>query len=142
MANGRIRFGKQSGGELALVFPDGATNTEVTFPESGILTTKDYADLKVALADFTGTNANLATTGYQKLPSGLIIQWGHLISQANIRVSVNLPIAFPNSALSSYASHSNNTAPAGYCDVHITTTQVGIRATNDNAYYSYLAIGY
>ena len=42
MANGKIRFGKQSGGELALVFPDGTTNTEVTFPESGVLATEQY----------------------------------------------------------------------------------------------------
>ena len=39
MANGRINFGKQSGGVLGLVFPDGATNTEVTLPESGTLAT-------------------------------------------------------------------------------------------------------
>ena len=42
MANGKIRFGKQSGGQLTLVIPDGVTNTEVTFPESGELATKQY----------------------------------------------------------------------------------------------------
>ena len=31
MANGKIRFGKQSGEQLALVFPDGLDNTEVLF---------------------------------------------------------------------------------------------------------------
>ena len=46
MANGKIRFGKQSGGELALVIPDGVSNTEVIVPESGVLATKDYADTK------------------------------------------------------------------------------------------------
>ena len=45
MANGRIRFGKQSGGEVVLVFPDGVDNTEVLLPESGGgLATKDYVD--------------------------------------------------------------------------------------------------
>ena len=44
MANGKIRFGKQSGGQLALVIPDGATNTEVIVPESGELATKEYVD--------------------------------------------------------------------------------------------------
>lgn len=39
MANGRINFGKQSGGVLSLTFPDGATSTEVTLPESGTLAT-------------------------------------------------------------------------------------------------------
>ncbi len=47
MANGKIRFGKQSGGQLALVIPDGVSNTEVTFPESGELATKDYIATKV-----------------------------------------------------------------------------------------------
>lgn len=44
MANGKIRFGKQSGGKLALVIPDGVANTEVIFPESGVLATEDYVD--------------------------------------------------------------------------------------------------
>lgn len=44
MANGKIRFGKQSGGKLALVIPDGVANTEVIVPESGILATEDYVD--------------------------------------------------------------------------------------------------
>ena len=48
MANGKIRFGKQSGGELALAFPDGVTNTEVLLPESGELVTKEYVDDKTA----------------------------------------------------------------------------------------------
>ena len=44
MANGKIRFGKQSGGQLALVFPDGVDNTEVIVPESGILVTEESID--------------------------------------------------------------------------------------------------
>ena len=42
MANGKIRFGKQSGGQLALVIPDGVDNTEVVFPESGVIATERY----------------------------------------------------------------------------------------------------
>ena len=37
MANGRITLGKQSGGTLGLVFPDGVSDTEVVLPESGEL---------------------------------------------------------------------------------------------------------
>ena len=48
MANGRIRFGKQSGGEVVLVFPDGVDNTEVLLPESGGgLVTKEYVDASI-----------------------------------------------------------------------------------------------
>lgn len=73
MANGKIRFGKQSGGELALVIPDGATNTEVTLPESGTVATtsnivgfKNYiinGDMRIdqwnngALVNVTGAGA-------------------------------------------------------------------------------------
>ena len=53
MANGKIRFGKQSGGQLNLVIPDGTTNTEVIVPESGELATKEYVDA----ADTTGNAA-------------------------------------------------------------------------------------
>ena len=48
MAKGKIRFGKQSGGQLALVIPDGVANTEVSVPESQILATKQYADDNIA----------------------------------------------------------------------------------------------
>ena len=34
MANGKIRLGKQSGGQLTLVIPDGVANSEVSVPES------------------------------------------------------------------------------------------------------------
>ena len=33
-------------------------------------------DAAAAALAFSGTNQSLATSGYQKLPSGLIIQWG------------------------------------------------------------------
>lgn len=102
MANGQLNFGKQSGGVLTLAFPDGATNTEVIFPESGELVNKDYADLKVALASFTGANQNFNTNGYQKLPGGLIIQWG-IASSSTAGVTTNFPITFPNAHIGTSA---------------------------------------
>lgn len=39
--------------------------------------------------------ANLAANGYQKLPSGLIIQWGSVII-GTTGVAINFPVAFPN----------------------------------------------
>ena len=112
MANGKIRFGKQSGGELALVIPDGVDYTEVIIPESGVLATKDYADLKVALTDFTGTNVSRATNGYQKLPSGLIIQWGAI--NVTTFVVVNLPISYPNQQLFNIAGDRSGLTPTRY----------------------------
>lgn len=72
MANGKIRFGKQSGGQLALVFPDGVTNTEVIVPESGELATKEYVDINsfsptpiiaTGTATFNSTTNNIKLTG-------------------------------------------------------------------------------
>lgn len=53
MDNGKITFGKQSGGKLSLVFPDGVDNTEVIFPVSGELVTKEYVDAIIAAPTLT-----------------------------------------------------------------------------------------
>jgi hypothetical protein len=46
-----------------------------------------------------------STSGYQKLPSGLIIQWGVASSLASgATTSITLPIAFPNAILQAYAT--------------------------------------
>ena len=63
MANGRFTLGKQSGGTLRLVFPDGVSDTEVVLPESGDLVTKEYVDtavIETKVAMYTD-NINLAT---------------------------------------------------------------------------------
>ena len=51
------------------------------------------------LADaFKGANQSLNSTGYQKLPGGLIVQWGtNTIPAGTANNPVTLPIAFPNS---------------------------------------------
>mgnify|MGYP000169714465 CR=1 FL=1 len=75
MANGKIRFGKQSGGELALVIPDGVANTEVIIPESGELVNKDYVDLKQSKSELA---YDVSTSSYipNTLASGAIIERG------------------------------------------------------------------
>jgi hypothetical protein len=46
-----------------------------------------------------GANQSLAASGYQKLPGGLILQWGTTASIPNGTVgTVTFPIAFPNAA--------------------------------------------
>lgn len=73
MANGKITLGKQSGGTLGLVFPDGATDTELVLPESGtVAKTSDIntagVELKTiasgtATFDTVTNNINLAGIG-------------------------------------------------------------------------------
>ena len=49
-------------------------------------------------------SASLALSGYQKLPSGLIIQWAGGVASANTTTTFNFPIAFPNGCASIVAS--------------------------------------
>ena len=74
---------------------------------------KQYADLKVALAAFTGTNVSYSYNGYQKLPSGLIIQWGSSASTTNGYggSGVTYNIAFPTASFQPIICNGdNNTA--------------------------------
>lgn len=51
---------------------------------------------------FNGTSRNsLATNGYQKLPGGLIIQWGSWsgVTNGSNTTSISFPISFPNTCL-------------------------------------------
>lgn len=57
----------------------------------------------VGLANFIGTNQSLVGNGYQKLPGGLIIQWGTNPGGGNDR-DIYYPIAFPNAVLGVYAT--------------------------------------
>jgi len=55
--------------------------------------------------DFTGSNVSLTVNGYQKFPSGLIMQWCESGSASSeTQVSVTFPIAFPNAVLRTMVS--------------------------------------
>jgi hypothetical protein len=75
----------------------------------------DWVVLDVPLAAaMQGENQSLATSGYQKLPGGLIIQWGtasiaSTAAGATTSQTVTYPIAFPNGAMAISASVSTAT---------------------------------
>ena len=48
---------------------------------------------------------SIGSSGYQKLPNGLILQWGYI---AATNGTFNFPIAFPNAGLSFFACNSNS----------------------------------
>jgi len=86
---------------------------------------------------------SLLGNGYQKLPSGLIIQWGQQVVGFGTLGAVTLPIAFPTSNLFATASVAN--ASAGYAvsvgGLALTTVSLYHNAgTNQNCYF--FAIGY
>lgn len=59
----------------------------------------------VRLSAFTGTNQSLNDPGYQKLPGGLILQWGYLAVTQN---TFSFPIAFPTACLAVLGTNSNS----------------------------------
>ena len=46
------------------------------------------------VSDFTGTNQSLSANGYQKLPGGLIIQWGSSVGTYATNTSITFPVSF------------------------------------------------
>lgn len=95
---------------------------------------------------------SMGLNGYQKLPSGLIIQWGGYGSaQSGSPTTINLPITFPN-AIFSIAS--TDVGLAGNSSVHLTSvsakslSQLVVYANNPatnspaNTNVGWIAIGY
>lgn len=89
--------------------------------------------------------SSLAANGYQKLPSGLIIQWGAFTTSSSATTNVAFPIAFPNAVRSIVISPNStgpnfttytNAVPASFnAD---TWTTAGARAVIGN---TYIAVG-
>jgi hypothetical protein len=55
-------------------------------------------------------NSSLSQNGYQKFPSGLILQWGSLTTSNAGDTNVSFPITFPNNILSLVASEYTGSA--------------------------------
>jgi len=107
----------------------------------------------VSTSSFTGSNQSLATSGYQKLPGGLIMQWGTggPLSGRDQSQAQTFPISFPNAYLSISLTR---TGPVGAIggdkkDSHyvssVTTSGFIIYSDYEgisNVTYSWLAFGY
>ena len=101
---------------------------------AGILNVATLASemaLKTALADFTGTNQNKSPNGYQKLPGGLIIQWGSITS-ASASGSVIFPIAFPTAITSRVASLWDKTGGSLSQTTYITAGSTSVNGMSVN----------
>jgi len=77
----------------------GGSSTQIFKAKDGVdindVVTKAQLDLKIGLSDFS---SNFATSGYQKIAGGMIIQWGR--DTTNTGNTITYPISFPNSVLS------------------------------------------
>lgn len=61
---------------------------------------------------FTGSNQSRSSIGYQKLPGGLIIQWGSYNGYGNDSRSITLPVTY--SSIHLFASHTHAFGTNGY----------------------------
>jgi hypothetical protein len=75
----------------SMIDPSGATNGQVlTF--NGSTSTWVASSLSASASGFT---ASLSSNGYQRLPSGLIMQWGRTAFMgSNSTLNVSFPISF------------------------------------------------
>lgn len=89
--------------------------------------------------------ASLSSAGYQKLPSGLIVQWGGITtSAANTFQDFALPIAFPNGPLSLAVSMQAQSQPGTYNAFNaFLLNSTTVRVSGPNAFtFTYVAIGH
>lgn len=90
------------------VHPAGLASLTATETRSGLIELATAAEAQ-ALTDavralsparlasaFGGSNQSLAASGYQKLPSGLIVQWGIYTATGSTSGTISMPLTFPN----------------------------------------------
>lgn len=103
----------------------------------------DGAKLAAALQ---GANQSLAASGYQKLPGGLIIQWGEVAGVVTgTPTAITFPIAFPSACLFAEVSGTVYTATGQANNVVNAKSASGITITcggTATQSYMWLSIGY
>jgi len=97
----------------------------------------------------SGFVKSLITNGYQKLPSGLIIQWGITSAiTSGTEVNITLPITFPNGFINSVASRYSTGVPSTAVSVATNSLSLSqIKASyfntgGGNSQISFVVIGY
>ena len=134
-------------GQMMAVSNDGDTDWHTLWSTAGSTSPTVTGD---ATANNQAVNlgqfpASLGNPGYQKLASGLIIQWGRYVAaDADTIYDVTLPITFPNEGLVLVVTPYDNNATTissaqGY---FVSNSTIGMNVTNANITLSYIAIGY
>jgi hypothetical protein len=93
-------------------------------------------------ATFNQFSSSLASTGYQKLPSGLIIQWG-TVGVTSSGNAATFPIAFPTAVYSLALGQGNTGIPANCYSAVSTVSLTGFTASSNAAtpIINWIAIG-
>jgi hypothetical protein len=142
---------KGNGAELIGVGSANGTNTYEVLPGQTLtLVSTGAGGSWYVIIDGFGANSFVAarsSTGYQKLPGGLILQWDSANVSTNAILTVNFPIAFPTACfgvfVTSQQASMTNTATPGCAGEPISTTQAKIQNTYNSSsiLMKYLAIG-
>ena len=98
-------------------------------------------------AALSGFTYLLAASGYQRFPSGLIIQWGSAVTSASVDTAITFPITFPFATYAVLASPASSGAGAFSTITPVSTTGATLNswtATATRASYStsWIAIGH
>lgn len=99
-------------------------------------------------AAFTGSNQSLGANGYQRLPGGLILQWGQATVAGGAGQAVaTMPIAWPNGILKSSWGVGNAGVGVHGISATLTTLTMGVFNTTtgasvgDGTVVTYIALG-
>lgn len=111
---------------------------------TGPTASTNTSNTQIATTAFANPANSLATSGYQKLPSGLIFQWGSTTILTG--TVTTFPIAFPTKCLYVYCTLSsiNTTLVQNITSNTTTFTASSVNSSSGaavQATYSYLAIG-
>ena len=90
-----------------------ATNSTATNMAATPSAVKAAYDLAVSKADLSDFASLRAGNGYQKLPNGLILQWGSVSIGVDSAVNITFPIAFPNAVLNAQSTVNGGGAIGG-----------------------------
>jgi hypothetical protein len=104
-------------------------------------------------SEFTGTNQSKTAAGYQKLPGGLILQWGSVANQDNLsgNVAITFPVAFPTALLHFTASANDTLTTLGSTvmwssptttNIQVATGWVFNNSTSKLVSFTWFAIGH
>ena len=122
------------GGSLAGTLPNPSIATNASLPGSPTTSTQATGDssTKVATTAFTNPGSVIAANGYQKLPSGLILQWGSFVTSGGASVTVTFPTPFLHGPLAAFANEASasgwSTSPAisGVANTSFSATQMSV----------------
>ncbi len=147
----RIKFTNANTGAATLNLNSlGAKN--IKRDDGAALSSGDIAAGSVCEFIYDGTNMVLdglkvyqfaktaATSGYQKLPSGIIIQWGNCtipsVAATESQVAVSFPLAFPNAVFSITTSYNGATGVGGPAPLfnHMSTAYNTVTVSGFNFY--------